>query len=291
MEHQEFELTLNGYRYYYRMLKCDNEMIDPIFFLSGAFQSMDSWDRFIKYFRDKTTLIFADLPGGGTADTLPENYGLDFLVASVGKILNHSSIPRVNILSASYGTPIAYEFAKQNPYQVSHLGLVGIMREIPIESKASVHHTITLLRQNRVDEFADEVLNGLLCMDPFKEVNKRNIVSKFFRRQLQSLTPNQIEKYISNTIRLLQQPPLNIDQSPNVPTLVFTGEYDSFTKPDYCKEIADSFKNARFTTIKNADHLCHLEQFNTVIQLFDRFYFDESLDNIPGCNDIEYIRQ
>lgn len=289
MEPQEFELTAKGFRYYCRVIKSENETCDPIIFISGAFQTMDSWDKFVNFFHDKTTLILVDLPGVGKADILPAKYDLVFLADCIDQVLKLVSIPKVNVLSASYGSPIGYEFAKQYPHHIAHLSLVGIMREIPKDSEDSVYYTIELLKQNKMNEFANEVMKGLLCMDPNQDVNKRKVVARLFRKQLQYLPPDYVVRYIENTLRLFQHSPLNIEQSSDVPTLVFTGEHDIFTKPHYCKEIAQSFKNAVFTTIKNADHLCHMEQFEAVINLFDKFFHDERLDNLHGCNRIEYL--
>lgn len=288
-QHQEIELVMHGYRYFARMIKCDKELIDPIFFLGGAFQTMDSWIKFVEFFKDKTTLILVDLPGGGNSDVLPEEYGFDFMVESVDKVLNHYTIPKVNLLSASYGTPIAYEYAKRHPHRVSHLLLAGIMREFPDDLVSDVIPTFALLRENRMDEFASVIINGMLCVDPLKEINKRNFVLKLFRKQLMNLNSDQIDRYIGNTRRLFRHSPLNTDHSPGMPALVFTGEYDVFTKPAYCKEIAATFKNAAYTTIKNSDHLFHLEQIDTVLQLCCSFFFDESLEDIPGCNEVEYF--
>jgi pimeloyl-ACP methyl ester carboxylesterase len=42
----------------------------PIVFLSGAFQTMDSWARFAKAFTPLTTVVLVDLPGTGRSDVL-----------------------------------------------------------------------------------------------------------------------------------------------------------------------------------------------------------------------------
>lgn len=288
MKQQEFELVKNGFRYYSRVLECEKESCQPILFLGGAFQSMDSWDKFISHFQGKTTLILADLPGVGKADLLTAEFGLDFLTECVKNIIDHTSVQKINILSASYGSPIGYLFAKKYPYHVDHLILAGIMKEIPRESYDAVYRTTVLLRQKEMKDFADEVINGLLCLDPLK-VSKSRIIARMFRKQLMHLSSEQSERYIENTLRLFLHTPININQSPNITTLVFTGEHDPFTKPEYCKEIAKSFNNSIFTTIKNADHLFHMEQFDTVIDLTHKFFFNETLENINGCNRIEYL--
>lgn len=288
MSAKEVELSLEGYRYYARLVDCEGSVHEPILFLSGAFQSMDTWEKFVRFFRDKCSMVLVDLPGVGKSDLLPEDYGLNYLVKAVVQLLDHLGIHRVKVLSASYGTPIAYEFAKQHPHRVSHLAMAGIMKEIPPDSRDKVVRTIDHLQNGSTEQFADEVINGLMNTNPQIEINRRKLVMKLFKSQLLHLSPELMERYISNTRRLLYHPPLNIQHSPDVPALIFTGEHDPFTKPEYCKEIADSFRNSAFTTICRADHIFHLEQFDVVIQLFDRFFFNEVLDDIPGCNPFVY---
>ncbi|WP_158299596.1 alpha/beta fold hydrolase [Paenibacillus antri] len=288
MSVHEVELSLDGYRYFARQIDCEKGEQEPILFLSGAFQNMDAWDKFVRYFKDKCAMVLIDLPGVGKSDLLPEEYGLDYLVRGVVQLLDHLRIDRVKILSASYGTPIAYEFAKKRTNRVSRLILAGIMKEIPPDSRDNVIRTVEHLQHGRTEMFADEVINGLMNTDPSIEINRRKLVIKLFRSQLLQLTPDLVEKYIANTRRLLNHPPLRIDNSPDVPALIFTGEHDPFTKPEYCREIADSFRNSAFTTIRQADHIFHLEQFDTVIQLCDRFFFKNALDGLPGCNSMEY---
>ncbi|RAP73382.1 alpha/beta fold hydrolase [Paenibacillus montanisoli] len=290
MSIREVELSLEGFRYYARQIDCENGIQEPILFLSGAFQNMDAWDKFVRYFKDRCAMILVDLPGVGKSDLLPKEYGLDYLVRGVVQTLDHLSIERVKVLSASYSTPIAYEFAKQHPHRVSRLLLAGIMKEIPHASRDGVIRTIEHLQRGDTDKFADDVVNGLINTDPRIEINRRRLVMKLFRSQLLQLSPDLVEKYVANTLRLLTHPPLNIENSPNVPALIFTGEHDLFTKPEYCREIAQSFSNSAYTTICRADHIFHLEQFDVVIQLVDRFFFDAPLDEIPGCNPFEYRR-
>ncbi len=291
MPHQVFELTLHGFRYVGRVIESERALYDPILFLSGAFQTMSSWDRFIRYFHGKTSLIVVDVPGMGEADLLPEVYGLDFLAESVDAMLSHLGIPRVNVLAASYGSPIAYEFAKAYPQRISHLALAGIMREIPPDQEEPVNHSLACLRRDDLLAFAEVILQGLMCQNPNAEIKSRRAVARLLRSQLLQMTPQHVDRYIANTLRLFLHSPLDITRSPNVPALVFTGEHDTFTKPSYCKEIARSFPNAVFTTIQSADHLCHMEQFDTVVHLIDRFYEDQPLDDTPGCNTLEYFRR
>lgn len=141
------------------------------------------------------------------------------------------------------------------------------MREIPADQEGAVNRSIAYLKENQVAHFANEIIQGLLCLDPQIDIKRGRSVGKVLRRQRLQISSHQVERYIANTLRLFLHTPLNTDHSPDVPTLVFTGEHDTFTKPLYCKEIANSFPRAAFTTIKGADHLCHMEAFDWVAQL------------------------
>lgn len=68
---------------------------------------------------------------------------------------------------------------------------------------------------------------------------------------------------------------------------MFTGEHDVYTRPAACREIAQALPDAWFALIEHADHLFHLERFETTLALLDRFYSDEPLHDVPGCRDVE----
>ena len=47
--------------------------------------------------------------------------------------------------------------------------------------------------------------------------------------------------------------------------------------------------NVTYTTIKNADHLCGLEHFNTNIELITKFITNKELVHIKNCNRVEIL--
>jgi hypothetical protein len=104
------------------------------------------------------------------------------------------------------------------------------------------------------------------------------------------MTMEEQQKYEYNTLRLLHHEPLDLTRPPKCKTLVFTGEYDVFTRPQHCRAIASSIPGSAFTTIKNADHLFHIEQHAVVSDLLLSFSQDASLQNINGINCIETFK-
>ncbi|MBM3925089.1 MAG: hypothetical protein FJ320_03760 [SAR202 cluster bacterium] len=94
----------------------------------------------------------------------------------------------------------------------------------------------------------------------------------------------ELRQYAANTRRLLDHEPLNLDVPVSGPEgLVFTGEHDVFTTPDHCQDIAGAFDHAWLTTIQRADHLFHIEQFDTVVELLLRFMRGRVHGSIAGC--------
>jgi len=266
----EFEASLEGFRYVCRIQRHPSGRT-PVLFVSGAFQSMASWKKFAEHFARFTTVILCDLPGNGASDVLPSRYGLDFLARALAQVLRQIGVPTVNIVSASYGSPIAYRFAQLFPASVERLVLAGVMKEIPADLRASTINTLISLDENRIADCARQIAGGLLCADPAKVVARRDLARRLLVTQLERMTPCDRTRYVQNTMRLLDHAPLDLSSAPPVPALVFTGEHDVYTRPEHCREIAAAFDDAVFTTIKQADHLFHIERFEATLALLDWF--------------------
>lgn len=115
MNNRDVKLNFLSYNYYYRVIESRNENFEPTFFISGAFQNMDSWKRFANAFSDQTTVILADLPGTGKSDIVEDDVPLEFFSEAIYKIIKDTGVEKVYLVSASYGTPLAYAFAKKIP--------------------------------------------------------------------------------------------------------------------------------------------------------------------------------
>jgi pimeloyl-ACP methyl ester carboxylesterase len=233
-------------------------------------------------------VILCDLPGTGDADVLPSQYGLDFLAKAMAQVLAQLRIKQVHVVSASYGSPIAYRFAQLYPKSVARLVLAGVMKEIPQDLRTSTMQTVTALGDAQVSDFAREVVNGLLCTDPTKEIERGAVARRLLIGQLERMAPADQMRYVHNTMRLLNHAPLDLRAAPPVPVLVFTGEHDVYTRPDHCREIALAFDDSVFTTIKRADHLFHIERFDATLTLVDRFLAGLPADDEDHYGPFEY---
>jgi len=284
-----FTLGLDGRRFHGRIFRHPASQATPIFFMSGAFQTMDSWKYFVDYFAPRRTVVLADLPGTGSADTLPKEHTLDFLAQSARLVLDHCGIERSHIVGASYGSPIAYRLAQLWPERLSRMVLAGVMKKVPEHKWQRVFNTVRMVEEGRLKDFAVETLDGMLCNDPQKKIARKALVHRLLGNQLSKMGPEDRIKYQENTLRLLFLEPLDLSNPPRVPTLCFTGEHDVFTRPAYCREIAAAIPGAVFTTIKEADHLFHIEQLDTTLSLIHHFFDALPLSDLPNCNAFEHF--
>ena len=250
---------------------------------------MNSWKRFVSVFHPGRTVLLVDLPGMGQADFLPESYGLDFFTTVVRTLLDEISCPQVCVVSASYGALIGYRFAQLYPDRVSHLALAGIMWRVSRRQKADALAHVEELERLPPDDYATEVIDRLLSPNSREHVQRSRVVERVLRAELKRIDEDGLRKYRANMLRLCIQPPLDVESPPGVRSLIFTGEHDHFTRPRFGRALASRMDDAVFVKIEQADHLCHMERFETTTELVRRFFDDDRLDGIPGCGVLDFF--
>lgn len=279
-------LIFGGFKYECRIVPGPEvPRLAPILLLGGAFQDRYSWIRHEARLVPLATVVTVDLPGSGTADTLPARYGVEFLADAAAHMLAELRMPPVNVMGGSYGSLIAYLLAQRHPDTVNRLLLCGTGGRIPAALRAHAEHTIALLLAGRAESFARSTVE--LFMSPGRVVRRQQAVVRLLERRLRTLTPDEIDKYVQNTRRLLDRSPVPLGLRSAVPTLVTTGEHDTFTTPAMCREVALSCADVRFTTIREADHLPHLERMDDFLDLMVRFFADQPLDGLSYCTTLE----
>jgi len=281
----ESTLYVNGFRCRWMSLGRRGDHL-PVFFLSGAFQTMESWRKFADHFASFTEVLLADLPGMGKSDLLPRTHGLDFLAESAVQVMNTAGVERAHVVSASYGSPIAYRLAQLHPERIDRMILAGVMKAIPPNVRDKTARTLELLAEGDMAGFSRLVVDGLLCHD--RPVERRHLARRLLSGQLERMPLPDRQRYIENTARLLHHNPLDLEHPPSTPALVFTGENDVYTRPEYCREVACALPNAQYTVIEHADHLFHIERFDVTLALLDGFVRLGDVSGTPGCQPVEH---
>ncbi len=287
MNTRNFDIRLDGFRYFYRVYPNPASRIEPIVLLTGAFQSLDAWAKLARYVNRIAPVMVIDLPGIGSADPLPARYDTDFLALALLKVMEAERVPRVNVFAASYSAHAAYRFGQLYPGLVNRLALLGVMKEFPPGHLPYLEQSLTYLREGEMDAFVTLVLYGMTCRNGLAQ--KGPFVRRIMRSTLCNLTLNQLKQCEQNLLRLLNHYRLDLAAPPQVPALIFCGEHDRFTPPRYNREVAAAFSDAVYTTIHRTDHIPHLHQFPTFAGLLSNFFSGRSLESVPGCSPMEYF--
>jgi pimeloyl-ACP methyl ester carboxylesterase len=282
----------SGLRFAHRLHRHPSPRFTPTLFVSGAFQTMDSWARFTHRFAASTTVLLVDPPGMGRSDPLPPDVGIDFLAECLEQVLDEHGVERATIVAASYGTPSAFELARRRPERVDRLMLCGTMSRLPPHRVERITYTIELARRREREALADEVVSGMLCHDPQRSIVRRETSARVLRAGVLRMSDFDLDKYMANTERLLRHPPLDVHAGIDGPeVLAFTGEHDVFTPPEENRRVASAFARAWFTTVGNADHLFHLQRAETVCDLLLRFASRAlPASGVSGSGRIEPVR-
>jgi len=107
--------------------------------VNGAFQSMKSWTQIISLLQGEYSIIVSDLPGWGQSDMMPSTCNFDMYNEFIKDILQEESLEKVNLLSCSFGTLIATQFAKSHSNLIDNL----IMCSPILKIKKSLKKTIS----------------------------------------------------------------------------------------------------------------------------------------------------
>ncbi len=282
-------LSKNNYTFAFRIIRNTKKIIHPVVFLNGAFQNLDSWKRAVKRFKEKSSVLLVDLPGMGYGDILPENTALDFQVECLKLLLKKLNINNVNIFAASYATPLAVRMAQMYPELIDHLVLSGAMKNIQEIHQKRILKAIDFLKKKKIKSFASEAADVLLNTEANVKIEKKKFAHKVLETSLQKLTEKEKIHFINGSIRLFNSE-LLANQISDVKTLIFTGEHDVFTPPESCLKVAKLFHRCYFTTIKNTDHLNHLENFNGAFRIVEEFFSTDEIKKAPHLNSIQLLQ-
>jgi pimeloyl-ACP methyl ester carboxylesterase len=228
-----------------------------------------------------------DLPGYGTADFLPAEYDIDFLAAAVEHMLVEIDMPKVNLFGGCFGEVVGLRFAQLYPEFVSRIVFCGAAKRLPDVYTEAVPRLSQALERGEIDRAAEGLVQLFMSNPGAGQVRKHAAVARLLQRQFVNQTPDEIKKAVEHNTRLTTHGCYRPLPVPDVPSLVFTGEYDTLCTPQMGRELAAIMPSARFTTITEADHLVTVERREESADLIGRFCTDRPIDGLPYCTPVE----
>ncbi|MBD0744012.1 alpha/beta fold hydrolase [Streptomyces sp. CBMA152] len=284
---QVTDLTLDfrGFEYIARTAT-GSSATEALFVLGGSSQDRHSWLRYERWLLPHTTVVTLELPGYGHAAPLPVEYGMDFLADTVRHTTEALGLGRVNVFGACFGAAIALRFAQRHPDHIARLMLGGTATDISPEYTAAAKRWRSMVDDGLFDTMAQDMVEQFMAPPGHGIVRRRAAVARLMRQRFASLTERELAMDITHHERLLSHPwslpgPTGADS-----VLVFTGEHDTITPPHVGRGVAETL-GARFTTIKDADHLVQIERDGDLADLMARFFTDQPLEDLPYLNPVE----
>ncbi|GGP89401.1 alpha/beta fold hydrolase [Streptomyces melanogenes] len=260
----------------------------PLVVLGGPAQDRFSWVRPQMGLAPLCDVVTLDLPGYGEADPLPPRYGLDFLAAAVRHAVTELGFRRVNLFGNCFGGAIALRFVQHYPAAVEHLVLAGTALAVPAAYEEAAARWLTLLTDQRYEETSRELAAWYTTTPGTGVIKRHAAAARRLHRHFAELTPARLRMtVVDHHHRLMNHEWYRPEPLPQVPALVFTGEYDRLAPPAAGRAVATALPDAVFTTVKHADQLVHWERTEEFIDLLARFVTDIPVDGLSYCTALE----
>ncbi|TRO12392.1 alpha/beta hydrolase [Ectopseudomonas mendocina] len=241
----------------------------PVLMLGGAFQSFRSFAAEVDELLREHPVILLDLPSqGGNLQLAPE-LGLKQLADLIAAFAEQLQLPPLMPIGLSYGSALAALFAARHPQRCARLLLAGITAFGRPGARRMLEEGLALLAEGRNGEFAQGALSGLLNPLQLQATGISPVFRKALLRQIQRLSPIEVERYRQNSQRLLAFG--GFSRHPQCPTLVLAGEHDHFTQPWEHAQFAAACASADCVLIHRADHLAQFEQREACAALYRPF--------------------
>ncbi len=248
---------------------------EPILMLGGAFQSFRSFVSEVQELLPRHPVILLDLPSqGGNLQLAPE-LSLEQLADLIAAFAEELRLPPLMPIGLSYGSALAALFAVRHPRHCARLLLAGITAFGRAGARRMLEESLDLLAEGQVQRFAQGALTGLINPLRLEETGISLVFRKALLRQMQRLSPQELERYRQNSRRLLDFS--GFTRHPTCPTLVLAGEYDHFTQPWEHARFAAACADADCALIHNGDHLAQFEQREACATFYRPFLLGSAL--------------
>lgn len=284
---EERRLAFGGFAYTCRIVRQREPRTAPLLLLGGSSQNRYSWQSHEKWLAPLCTLITVDLPGYGDSDFLPAGHDIDFLADAVQHMLTEIDVPTVNLFGGCFGEVVGLRFAQRHPESVRRIVFAAAAIRLPELYSEAVPRLSATLERGDIEQAADGLVRLFMSNPEAGKVRRHAAVARLLQHQFTNQTPDDIRKAVEHNTRLMTHGCYRPLPVPAVPSLVFTGEYDTLCTPPMGRELAGVMPGALFTTVKEADHLVTVERRQESAELIARFCTDRPVDDLPYCTAVE----
>lgn len=267
-------ITLNDKKARHMHLKNPGKPV--LVFLPGSFQDIEGLQTINLGLAKDYDYHVVELPGTGLTDPLEASWDCRFLSDCLHQFVTSYLSHSFHLVSCSYATATALEYAAEYSGTLDSLVLAGSMKTIPKDEWGTA---LRLLSESLItpEKFSIGFLDWL--MKDNSEIPRHSAIKKTIIRKASKYSDAQRWMFIYNSLRLMTYTPSALN---NIlcPTLCFTGSLDPYVTPMRCQALANEIPHSEFTTIPNTDHLFHIESPSDTVSMISGFI--EKTINLPS---------
>lgn len=213
-----------------------------IVFVHGYAGCAETWEHQINYFARDCRVVAPDLRGHGQSDAPYTRYTMNELVVDLHAISQALHLPQqFDLVGHSFGGSICVEYASAHPEQIAHLVLVATAGEYPVPKVAALAYRLPTALLRPVWDYRPRWNAELHVM-----------------------------KRMANN-NLLQWRGWELMRALRVPTLVITGERDTYFPRRVIDEVAQVIPGAEWVNVGASKHKIQLERHRAVNRAIKRF--------------------
>ncbi|MCS6845148.1 MAG: alpha/beta fold hydrolase [Caldilineales bacterium] len=213
-----------------------------ILFVHGFAGCAETWQHQIVHFSREYRVVAPDLRGHGQSDAPYTRYTMDELVGDLEAIVRHLALPQPFVLVGhSFGGAICVEYAAAHPERLERLVLIATAGEYPLPKAASLAARLPTALVRPLWDYRP-------AWNAEVHVLKRMAVNNMMQWQGWTL------------LRRLR-----------TPTLVITGERDTYFPRYVYEDVARMIPGAQVVDIGVSKHKVQLERHQAVNRAIERF--------------------
>ncbi len=252
---KEISKILNNREYRYKIYE-KNGSEDWGVFLLGALQGIDSVDNFSQHFSKTVNTIVIETPGTPGNGVLEATVSVREQAQMVLDLLEHLEIDKAHLFGFSYATAVSVELCDLWNGVLS-LSIGCGVPGIPKSGRLSTYNFIAAAMSGDKKHFATVFADLLLSDAP--NIPRSAVIRKSIIRNVMRFDDEKIMAFVENSTRLLAHKPTNLEAI-TMPCLVLVGESDPYATGEITHEFYSKLKHAHYLSVKNSDHMLHLEQ-------------------------------
>jgi long-chain acyl-CoA synthetase len=226
-----------------------------ILFVHGYAGCAETWEYQINHFAAQFRVVVPDMRGHGQSDAPFSRYTMDEMVADLHAIVEALNLPeRFILIGHSFGGAVCVEYANAHPERLDKLVLIATAGEYPLPK-----------------------ITSLVARLP------ASVFRPFWRyRPRWNAEIHVMKRMLLNNV--MQWRGWNLLRNITTPTLVITGERDTFFPPYVFDDVVRLIPHAERYDVGSAKHKVQLERRDAVNRGIERFVLDEGRSSWRGSS-------